>query len=241
MVTGKEVIEITFTYRHKKQIILACLGIVLLLVVGTFLIYKNYTNKNEEENIVLNTKDNLKKENNEEKKEDVYYQVDIKGEVINPGIYTVKEGTRVIDVIRLAGDLTEVADTSVLNLSKKVKDEMVIIVYSYDEVINFTETKEKEEIEQDTCLNQNGIKNDACIKDSKDDNSSSSVVISGKVSLNTATLDELMTLPGIGESKANAIIKYREEVGAFQNIEELKEVSGIGDAIFDQIKENITI
>ena len=241
MVTGKEVIEMTFTYRHKKQIILACLGIVLLLVVGTFLIYKNYTNKNEEENIVLNTKDNLKKENNEEKKEDVYYQVDIKGEVINPGIYTVKEGTRVIDVIRLAGDLTEVADTSVLNLSKKVKDEMVIIVYSYDEVINFTETKEKEEIEQDTCLNQNGIKNDACIKDSKDDNSSSSVVISGKVSLNTATLDELMTLPGIGESKANAIIKYREEVGAFQNIEELKEVSGIGDAIFDQIKENITI
>ncbi len=231
----------TFTYRHKKQIILACLGIVLLLVVGTFLIYKNYTNKNEEENIVLNTKDNLKKENNEEKKEDVYYQVDIKGEVINPGIYTVKEGTRVIDVIRLAGDLTEVADTSVLNLSKKVKDEMVIIVYSYDEVINFTETKEKEEIEQDTCLNQNGIKNDACIKDSKDDNSSSSVVISGKVSLNTATLDELMTLPGIGESKANAIIKYREEVGAFQNIEELKEVSGIGDTIFDQIKENITI
>lgn len=241
MVTGKEVIEMTFTYRHKKQIILACLGIVLLLVVGTFLIYKNYTNKNEEENIVLNTKDNLKKENNEEKKEDVYYQVDIKGEVINPGIYTVKEGTRVIDVIRLAGDLTEVADTSVLNLSKKVKDEMVIIVYSYDEVINFTETKEKEEIEQDTCLNQNGIKNDACIKDSKDDNSSSSVVISGKVSLNTATLDELMTLPGIGESKANAIIKYREEVGAFQNIEELKEVSGIGDTIFDQIKENITI
>lgn len=231
----------TFTYRHKKQIILACLGIVLLLVVGTFLIYKNYTNKNEEENIVLNTKDNLKKESNEEKKEDVYYQVDIKGEVINPGIYTVKEGTRVIDVIRLAGDLTEVADTSVLNLSKKVKDEMVIIVYSYDEVINFTETKEKEEIEQDTCLNQNGIKNDACIKDSKDDNSSSSVVISGKVSLNTATLDELMTLPGIGESKANAIIKYREEVGAFQNIEELKEVSGIGDTIFDQIKENITI
>ena len=50
-----------------------------------------------------------------------------------------------------------------------------------------------------------------------------------------------MTLPGIGESKAQAIIEYREEVGAFQNIEELKEVSGIGDTIFDQIKENITI
>lgn len=230
----------TFTYRHKKQIILVCLGLVLLLVIGSFFIYKNYTAENKEEkNIVLNTKKDIKKD--EEEEEEVYYQVDIKGEVINPGIYTVKEGSRVIDVIRLAGDLTEVADTSVLNLSKKVKDEMVIIVYSYDEVVNFTATKEKEEIEQEACLSQNGIQNDACIKDSTDDTSSSSVVISGKVSLNTATLDELMTLPGIGEAKAQAIIEYREEVGAFQNIEELKEVSGIGDAIFDQIKENITI
>ena len=230
----------TFTYRHKKQIILVCLGLVLLLVIGSFFIYKNYTAENKEEkNIVLNTKKDIKKD--EEEEEEVYYQVDIKGEVINPGIYTVKEGSRVIDVIRLAGDLTEVADTSVLNLSKKVKDEMVIIVYSYDEVNSFTETKEKEEIEQEACLSQNGIQNDACIKDSTDDTSSSSVVISGKVSLNTATLDELMTLPGIGEAKAQAIIEYREEVGAFQNIEELKEVSGIGDAIFDQIKENITI
>ena len=230
----------TFTYRHKKQIILVCLGLVLLLVIGSFFIYKNYTaDDKEEKNIVLNTKKDIKKD--EEEEEEVYYQVDIKGEVINPGIYTVKEGSRVIDVIRLAGDLTEVADTSVLNLSKKVKDEMVIIVYSYDEVVNFTATKEKEEIEQEACLSQNGIQNDACIKDSTDDTSSSSVVISGKVSLNTATLDELMTLPGIGESKAQAIIEYREEVGAFQNIEELKEVSGIGDAIFDQIKENITI
>ena len=230
----------TFTYRHKKEIILVCLGLVLLLVIGSFFIYKNYTAENKEEkNIVLNTKKDIKKD--EEEEEEVYYQVDIKGEVINPGIYTVKEGSRVIDVIRLAGDLTEVADTSVLNLSKKVKDEMVIIVYSYDEVENFTATKEKEGIEQEACLSQNGIQNDACIKDSTDDTSSSSVVISGKVSLNTATLDELMTLPGIGEAKAQTIIEYREEVGAFQNIEELKEVSGIGDAIFDQIKENITI
>ena len=229
----------TFTYRHKKEIILACLGLVLLLVIGSFFIYKNYTAENKEEkNIVLNTKKDIKKD--EEEEEEVYYQVDIKGEVINPGIYTVKEGSRVIDVIRLAGDLTEVADTSVLNLSKKVKDEMVIIVYSYDEVENFTATKEKEEIEQEACLSQNGIQNDACIKDSTDDTSSSSVVISGKVSLNTATLDELMTLPGIGEAKAQSIIEYREEVGAFQNIEELKEVNGIGDSIFDQIKENIT-
>ena len=232
----------TFTYRHKKQIILCGLGLVLLLVVASIFIYKNFDSKDkEDENIVLNTKKDVKKDEEEEKTSDVYYQVDIKGEVINPGIYTVKEGSRVIDVIRLAGDLTEVADTSVLNLSKKVKDEMVIIVYSFDEVASFTETKEQEEIEQEACKNQNGIENDACIEDSTDDTSSGSVVISGKISLNTATIDELMMLPGIGEAKAEAIIKYREEVGAFQNIEELKEVNGIGDAIFDQIKESITI
>ena len=232
----------TFTYRHKKQIILCGLGLVLLLVVASIFIYKNFDSKDkEDENIVLNTKKDVKKDEEEEKTSDVYYQVDIKGEVINPGIYTVKEGSRVIDVIRLAGDLTEVADTSVLNLSKKVKDEMVIIVYSFDEVANFTETKEQEEIEQEACKNQNGIENDACIEDSTDDTSSGSVVISGKISLNTATIDELMMLPGIGEAKAEAIIKYREEVGAFQNIEELKEVNGIGDAIFDDIKESITI
>ena len=232
----------TFTYRHKKQIILCILGLVLLLVVASIFIYKNFDSKDkEDENIVLNTKKDIKKDEEEEKTSDVYYQVDIKGEVINPGIYTVKEGSRVIDVIRLAGDLTEVADTSVLNLSKKVKDEMVIIVYSFDEVESFTETKEQEEIEQEACKNQNGIENDACIEDSTDDTSSGSVVISGKISLNTATIDELMMLPGIGEAKAEAIIKYREEVGAFQNIEELKEVNGIGDAIFDDIKESITI
>ena len=231
----------TFTYRHKKEIILCTLGLVLLLVIGSIFIYKNYTADNkEDENIVLNTK----KSTEEDKKEEgasVYYQVDIKGEVINPSIYTVKDGSRVIDVIRLAGGLTENADTSVLNLSKKVKDEMVIIVYSYNEVENFTETLEKEEVEQESCLNFNEIKNDACIKDSDGDTSSSSVVVSGKISLNTATIDELMTLQGIGEAKAESIIKYREEVGAFQSIEELKEVSGIGDTIFEAIKENITI
>lgn len=232
----------TFTYRHKKQIIICVLGLVLLLVIGSIFIYKNYLETDDDnEDIVLNTKSTKKEEKEEE--EEVYYQVDIKGEVVNPGTYSVKDGSRVIDVIRLAGDLTLDADTSVLNLSKKVKDEMVIIVYSYAEVANFTETLEQEEIEQEACLNQNGIENNACItdNDSTSDTSSSSVLISGKISLNDATLEELMTLPGIGETKALAIIAYREEVGAFQSIEEIKEVSGIGDSIFDQIKENITI
>lgn len=234
----------TFTYRHKKQLILGCLGLVLLLVLSSFFIYKSFYKKDKnDDNIVLNTTRELEEVKREDdatdSKEEIYYQVDIKGEVINPDIYTVKDGSRVIDVIRLAGGLTNEADTSVLNLSKKVKDEMVIIVYSYSEVANFTLTLEKEKIEQEACLEYNDIKNDACIEDNEEE--ASSVVISGKISLNEATLEELMMLPGIGESKAKAIIAYREEVGAFQSIEELLEVNGIGDTLFDQIKENITI
>src|SRR5699024_3292386 len=114
----------------------------------------SFSSSNEEDDIVLNTKKETKDEKIEEEEyEDIYYQVDIKGEVNTPGIYTVKKDSRVIDVIRLAGDLTENADTSVLNLSKKVTDEMAIIIYSYDEVANFTLTKEKEKQEQEACLN----------------------------------------------------------------------------------------
>ena len=225
----------TFTYRYRKQIIFVTLTLVLLSVVGGVIFYKlAFDSSNKEDNIVLNTK---KKTNDEkiEEEEDIYYQVDIKGEVNTPGIYTVKKDSRVIDVIRLAGDLTDNADTSVLNLSKKVTDEMVIIIYSYDEVANFALTKEKEKQEQEACLNYSEITNDACIKDE------SEIVSDSTISLNMATIEELMTLPGIGEAKAKAIISYREEVGAFQNIEELKEVDGIGDTLFDQIKENITI
>ena len=227
----------TFTYRHRKEILIGVLIFLLLSVIGGAFILKSFKPKEEKnEKIVLTSKKEEPKE--EIKEEDIYYQVDIKGEVNNPGIYTVKEGSRVIDVIRLAGDITESADTSVLNLSKKVFDEMVIIVYSYDEVINFTATKEKEKQEQEACIKQSELINGACIESEEN---SSSLITTDKVSINQATIEELMTLPGIGEAKAQAIINYREEVGSFQTIEELLEVEGIGESIFAQIKENITI
>ena len=141
-----------------------------------------------------------------------------------------------IDVINEAGGLTEHADTSVLNLSKKIIDEMVIIVYSKEEVHNFKKTKEIEEQVQNNCLqpDENALKNDACITSI---DSSSAI----KLSINKATKEELMLLPGIGEAKANDIIKYRTENNGFKSIDEIKNIPGIGDSIFDQIKENITI
>ena len=161
-------------------------------------------------------------------------KVDIKGEVINPGIYSLIESSRVIDVIELAGGLTENADTSVINLSKKVTDEMVIIIYSRDQIQNFKETKELEKYLQEKCHEQdeNSLANDACITDGEQ--------ISSKVNINTASLEELMTLKGIGEAKAQDIIAYRETNGGFKSIEELLNISGIGETLFAKIKENIT-
>ena len=144
--------------------------------------------------------------------------------------------SRVIDVINKAGGLTEHADTSVLNLSKKVIDEMVIIVYSKDEVKDFKKTKELEQQVQNNCIqkDENALKNDACITNQE-------TLQSTKISINNATIEQLMTLPGIGESKAKEIIDYRTTNGPFTSIEDLKNIPGIGESIFAKIKENITL
>ena len=137
----------------------------------------------------------------------------------------------------MAGGVTSDADTSVLNLSKKLKDEMVIIVYSYEQVSNFKVIKQEELVVQEQCqVGINDIENDACIEEKQEE-----VNRNTKVSINTGTLEELMTLEGIGESKAKAIIEYREANGNFEKIEDLLNVSGIGESVFAKIKENITL
>ena len=116
----------------------------------------------------------------------------------------------------MAGGLTENADTSVLNLSKKIEDEMVIIVYSKQEVIDFKKTKEIEKQVEEKCKNSNEtLINGACIEIEEK--------TSTKVNINTASKEELMTLSGIGESKAEDIIKYREKE-QFVSIEDIKKV-----------------
>ncbi len=166
------------------------------------------------------------------------FKVDIKGQVNNPGIYSLKEGSRVIDVIEASGGLTENANTTVINLSKKIEDEMVIIIYSNEEVNNFSKTKEieKQVIENCTKKDENSLKNDACINTSTEESNNNNKMIN----INSATQEELMTLPGIGESKAKDIITYRTEK-PFTSIEDVKNVPGVGESLFAKIKENITI
>ena len=221
----------TFKYRYRKQIIL---GIIIFIVVSGIVGFSIYTFKDKfkvkKKDIVVEK--NIQKKKNIDSLDKI--QVDIKGEINYPGTYKVESNLRVIDVIKLAGDLTENADTSVINLSKKISDEMVIIIYSKEEVADFKKTKEIEKQVEEKCIKptDDSIKNDACINCDEGN---------GKININTATLDELKSLTGIGEKKAKDIIDYREKNGSFNTIEDIMKVSGIGENAFDQIKEDITV
>ena len=230
----------SFKYRYRKQIIIS---VVFILIVACTIIKGNFFEKEEKveekkiDSIVLKKKKDKKNKNNE--KEDEEIMVDVKGEVITPGIYKLKPNSRVIDAIEMAGGTNKNADTSIINLSKKLKDEMVIIVYSYYEVKNFKQTKKIEQAVEENCVNgYENVKNDACIMDNiSNDNSKQNSIIS----INTATKEQLQTLPGVGEAKAQSIIEYRNKNGLFAKIEDIKNVSGIGEALFEKIKNNITL
>ena len=169
--------------------------------------------------------------------------VDVKGAVVNPGVYEIEEGKKVIDAIGLAGGLTDQADTSLINLAKKVTNEMVVIIYTLEEVKKATEVDAIAKVIDNKCVCPE-IKNDACLTKEENQNINSdeaSTTTNDKINLNTATLEELQTLPGIGESKAQAIIDYRVEHGDFEKIEDLQEVSGIGEALYEKVKDYITV
>ena len=157
-------------------------------------------------------------------------KIDIKGEVKKPGVYEVTENMNVNDAIKMAGGLKKGASTDNINLSKTLKNEMVIIISK----------KLKENI-------KNTIKNDALpsssevIGEIKNSDANNIQNDSNKlISLNKGSLDELMTIPGIGEQKAKQIIEYRNS-NEFTSIEDIKNVSGIGESLFAKIKDYITI
>lgn len=214
-----------------KKIILILLGISILLTGSIFILYKNYKGKNEEIVDIFKDEEEVKTEMEESTEKEDYIKkviVDIKGMVANPGVYEVDSTKRVNDVIEIAGGLTENADTSLINLAKIVSDEMTIIIYSKEEVLE----KYKEEVCVCDCPL---ITNDACISN-ENNNTKNSLV-----NINTATKEELMTISGLGDAKAEAIIKYREENGNFKTVEDVKNVSGIGDSLFEKIKDYITV
>lgn len=199
-----------------------------LLIIMTFLLcgllYSCSAPKGSQE-ITFSREDNATKNENDSynasdaikestKGQSIY--VDISGEVINPGVYEVEEGARIYRVIELAGGFTEQAVIDYVNRAKVVSDSEKIVIPSKEDIANGI-------ISMDTS-NQEHVKEK-----------------NNLVNLNTSTKEELMTLPGIGESKANSIIDYRENIGKFTCIEDIMKISGIKEAAFAKIKDNIKV
>ena len=215
-----------------KKFILILIGISILLGGTIFILDRNDKDYNEEVVNIFKEEDKEIEQEKEQSQEEIEeiptVFVDIKGMINNPGVYEVENGKRINDVIAMAGGLTENADTSNINLAKIVSDEMTIIIYSKEEVL--------EKYKKEVCIcDCPYIENDACIKEETDSNSSS------LININTAGIEELMNLPGLGEAKAKSIVEYREKNGNFKSIDSIKEVHGIGEAIFEKIKDYITV
>jgi comEA protein len=113
----------------------------------------------------------------------------------------------------------------------KLRDEMAIVIFSKKEVENFYQTKEEVNIKVNECEN----KCDACIERIEDSNDKN------LLNINKASINDFMSLPGIGEAKAKSIIDYRNSKGSFKSLDEIKDVKGIGESIFEKIKEYLTI
>lgn len=232
----------------KKYFILV---IILLGIITGGILYSFNNDIEAKEDIKEKeiVEDISKKNNKEVSKEITKIKIDVKGEVINPGVYEVDEKSRVIDAINMAGGLTEKADTDSINLSKILTDENVVIVYKLiSKAYSIQTYQDKIDIcksdYNNACVDQNqvisNVETEKTINSNQNDNSKPTNT-TNVININTADLSELITLTGIGESKAQKIIDYRNLNGNFQSIEDLKNVTGIGENIFEKIKDRITV
>ena len=218
-----------------KYILFSVVIILEIMIIGLEVMCFNCEEKVEESNQVVSV---IEKEEEEEEIVINKIKVDIKGAIKKAGVYEVDEGARISDLIKLAGGLKSNASTKYLNLSKKLEDEMVIKIYTENQIKNMNITyKVQEECKCSSdditsCAGANVIINGSS-------NSNNEVI--GKISLNKATMEELMTLSGVGESKAKDIVEYRNKNNGFKTVEEIMNVSGIGEALYNKIKDNITL
>lgn len=205
----------------KQLIILILVGGVIVFVIGYY-IYTTTSNESYEQlDVISEEQSNQNKENVEKEQEEIIV-VHIAGEIKKPGIVKIKEGARIADIIEAAGGLTEKANITNINLAYIIEDGQKITIPSKDE---------KEEKENITTENGEGI-----INEERGTSTGKQIV-----NINKATKEQLCELQGIGESTADKIITYRKENGNFKQVEDIKNVPGIGDAKYENIKDKISV
>lgn len=207
--------------KYKKIIGLSIIAVIFLIVSIFFYgkskseIFKedymsNIFEEEEFKEISTNEDENLNDEYSYDEKNLIY--VEIKGEVVNPDVYEIEEGSIVRDLIEKAGGLTEEADITNINRAKELQNHELIIISNINDENNIQVSS-----------------------------ATSSTSSNELININTADEEELTKITGIGPSKAASIISYREANGGFKTLDELKNVDGIGDKTFEKIKELITL
>lgn len=218
-------------FNLKQKIVMGMIIAVIVISIGVYGFFSM-----QKQNTVLNLNEMLVEENREEvnqeidevkEKEEVgNIVVHITGAVKNKGILRLPEGSRISDAIEAAGGETKEADLDSINLAYTLEDGQKIYIPSQEDKEN---NEQKQYITTESGDTTN-IKENSKIEGENE-----------KVNINTANQSELETLPGIGPSLASRIIEYREQNGKFNTIEELKNVKGIGDAKFEDLKNSATI
>lgn len=203
--------------RNKQNIILAIMVIIIVLIFSI----SNYIKQQKVYVLSDDTEENIIWDHNEnnmiEQSEAGKIVVHIEGEVEKPGVYELKKDSRVYDAIDAAGGLLKDADRRRINLAKKITDEEYIYIANKNE--ENIEITYRENLLMPTDVIEN----------------------TNLININRANIMELKELPGIGDVLAGRIIEYRDEKGGFKSIEEIKNVSGIGDKRFSDIKDKVTI
>ncbi len=206
---------------NKKEVLKTTIIIVIIIVI---VIYNFVLKKDELEDLnysELVVNENIEKDKVEEIEKIKVYVI---GQVNKPGVIELEYGARLEDAIILAGGTTEESDLSKINLACSLEDGQKIYIPSINE---------KNSDEYIITQNNDGIIEQSNISSYNNNNS--------KININTGDIDELSNLPGVGKALAQRIIVYREENGKFKKIEDLKNVSGIGDKKYENLKEYICI
>lgn len=215
-------------FRDKKKLIRILLIILILFVA---LVMRLYENSKADITVDSSTDNTVTGE----------ICVDIGGAVVTPGVYTVSSGTRLYEVIELAGGLISNADTDSINRAEFVEDGEKIIIPSRPQAAdNNSEPVAAPAGEAAAAGETDTAATDDTSAQSQTEPASDAAAGSGLININYAGKDELMTLPGIGEAKAQKIIDYRSST-KFRKKEDIKSVNGIGDAVYNNIKDLITV
>ncbi len=194
---------------NKKNIVIS------IIVISTFCLVLGFNIlRSDKEYVVVESKEEINVVDNEEEilsddVDDDFVTVYISGEVNNPQVISIENGKRLVDAVEYCGGLTKDADTNAINLAMILKEENHYIIPAIGESMNVNP------------LNQNNA------------------ITESYININTASLDELKNLPGVGDVLAQRIIDKREELGKFSSVDELKDVSGIGDKKFSDIKDMV--